>query len=275
MPRNFHLAEPVNAMHMTTPARIRLILALAAALLVVAAPAASAAPDGSAAARLAACRHSPSIDGRVATVAAWMRPLPTAKRLTLKLDLQQRQHVPGARWTPRTDVPGLGTWTVPSDALLGTRAGDVFKYRQAVGRLVLGYAYRFRVSFRWLDAAGAVVRESSVRTRACSQPGPDLVLTSLRTAPTRDPRLVRATLTVSNVGRAPAVRVVVGATPATGGSVRRSVGRLEPGESVVLSFVGPACVGGGTAALFTADPEGLVEEVDEKNNWLDGACSTP
>jgi hypothetical protein len=260
---------------MTTSARTRAALALAFAVaLAVAAPAAAVPVPADAGTRLVACRHSPSIDERVATVAAWMRPLATAKRLTLKIDLFQRQQVRGARWTQRTDVPGLGTWTVPSDALLGTRSGDVFKYRQAVGRLVLGSDYRFRVSFRWLDVAGAIVRESAMTTRTCRQPGPDLVLTGLRTAPTNDPSLVRAAFTVSNVGRAPAARVFVTATPATGGLVRRPVGRLEPGESVTLSFAGPACADGGTAALFTADPDGLVEEVDEGNNQLVGACAT-
>ncbi len=259
----------------TTPARIRALLALAlTALLAATATGSASAASTDAGARLLACRHSPSIDERVATVSAWMKPLATAKRLTLKIDLFQRQQVRGARWTQRTDVPGLGAWSVPSDALLGTRAGDVFKYRQAVGRLVLGSDYRFRVSFRWLDAAGAVARESALTTRACRQPGPDLVLTGLRTAPASDPSLVRATFTVSNVGRAPAARVVVGAMPATGERVRRPVGRLAPGESVTVTLLGPACANGGTATFFTADPDGLVEEVDEGNNQLDGACQT-
>lgn len=262
---------------MTTPARLRAVVALALALLLaIAAAATAAAPTpADAGARLLACRHSSSIDQRVATVSAWMRPLATARRMTLKLDLFQRQQTAGARWTQRTDVPGLGTWTVPSDALLGTRAGDVFKYRQAVGRLVLGANYRFRVSFRWLEDAGAVARESSLTTRVCRQPGPDLVLTGVRTAPVRDdPTVVRAFVTISNVGRVPAARVFVGSTPATGGVVRRLVGRLEPGASATVSIVGPACANGGTAALFTADPDGFVEEADETNNQLVGACAT-
>lgn len=271
---------------MGTPARIRaacaLVVALVATLLGAAVPAATVAapvPDGAAAARLAACRHSPSIDQRVAVVSARMKPLPGAARLTLKLDLFQRLQVPGARWTLRTDVPGLGTWTTPSDALLGTRAGDVFKYRQAVGRLVLGYAYRFRVSFRWLDATGAVVREGTLTTRACGQPGPDLVATTVRMDPHPVVRgAVRYAVTVVNQGRTPVARAILSATypgETTVGGHRKRIGRLLPGASVVIVFTGTPCAAGEAPAAFAVDPDGLVEETNEANNQLVASCPTP
>ncbi len=260
---------------MRTPARI-VLLALVAGLL--AAPPALGA-DPSAGARLLACRQSPSIDERVAVVSAWMKPLPTAQRLTLRLDLFQRQQVTGGRWPQRTDVPGLGAWTAPRDALLGPRAGDVFKYRQAVGRLVLGYAYRFRVSFRWLDDVGAILRETAVTTRACRQPGPDLVPTAVRS----EPSLVSRggylySVTVRNQGRAPVTRAILAATypgETTPGLHRHRTGRLAPGASVVLTFTGPPCHAGDVPPTFTVDPDGLVEETDEANNQLAGSCPAP
>lgn len=254
---------------------VALLAALAAA-----APAAAAPPpaDGAAGARLTACRTSPLIDERVAVVGTWMRPLPAATRLTLRIDLQQRA-LGVRRWTRRADVPGLGVWTAPSDALVGTRAGDVFKYRQAVGRLVVPAAYRFRVAFRWLDAAGAVVRETSVTTRACRQPDvrPDLVLGDVRVA-ARPEGGVRYTLFVTNAGASAVARAAVAATfpgDATPGAHVRTVARLVPGATAVLTFVGPGCPPGGVPALFTADPSNALDEADESNNELSGLCPAP
>lgn len=236
--------------------------------------------DALAHARLLACRRSPLLDGRVALVGAWMRPLPGATRLALRIDLLER--LPGSRrWTRRSDVPGLGAWTEPSDALVGTRAGDVFKYRQSVGRLAVRAAYRFRVAFRWLDAAGAVVREAAVTTRPCRQPDlrPELVLDEVRAVPTfRDPSLVRYAVLVRNAGRSTAARVAVAATlpgDTTPRSHVRGVRRLGPGQRAVVTFTGPGCAAGEAPALFVADPANAIDEADEANNELLAACPAP
>ena len=128
-----------------------------------------------------------------------MRPLAAGRRLAVRVDLWQR--VPGARWTQRTDVPGLGVWIAPSNPQLGSQPGDIFKYRQSVGRLAVPASYRFRVSFRWSDAAGAVVRATSVTTATCRQPDlrPDLVLAAVQATPApRHGGLVRYAVTVRN-----------------------------------------------------------------------------
>lgn len=274
-------------MRMQSVARIRLTTRLLGLALAVAA-AAAALPAGASAAwaapaarsqadaRLLVCRQSQSIDGRVAVVGASMRPLPGARRMALKIDLFQRRHAPGARWAQRTDVPGLGSWVSPSDRLLGINGGDRFRYRQAVGRLVVGASYRFRVAFRWLDSAGAVARETTVVTRACRQPAPDLVLTGARTAPAAGAYgLVRYTLRVANVGRRAAARVTVAAVSsawARGGAARRVVRRLAPGQAATVSFLLRACAAGDPPVAFLVDPDDTVEEVDETNNQLAVAC---
>lgn len=254
-----------------------IVVAILAALTLGGATASAASP-AQAGARLAACRHAPVADQRVAVASAWMKPLPAARHLSLKLDLYQRA-LPSGRWTLRTDVPGLGTWTAPSDALVGTRAGDVFKYRQAVGRLLLGYAYRFRVAFRWLDDAGAVVRESALTTRACRQPDgrPDLVLSAVRAEAAGD-GLARYAVTVANAGRSPARGVAVGATlpgETTPLGRVRQVGRLAPGASAVVTFTGPGCLAGQAPAAFAADPANAVDEANEANNQLLASCPAP
>ncbi len=259
-------------------------LTLAATLLTPLAPAATptrgtsavtAAPAG---ARVLACRHSPAIDQRTAVVGTWMRPLPTGRRLAVRIDLSQRN--PGGRWTQRTDVPGLGVWTTPSDALVGTRPGDVFKYRQAVGRLVVPAAYRFRVSFRWSDAGGAVVREAVRTTGMCRQPDlrPDLVLDSVTATPARSTGLVRYAVSVGNEGRSAVDRATVAATfpgDAAPGLHLRTVHGLAPGATILVTFIGPGCAAGGQPAAFLADPSNAVEEADEANNALTASCPAP
>jgi hypothetical protein len=262
----------------------RAVALLAALAAVAAAPGgspargASTAADAPAGARLLACRHSPGIDQRTAVVGTWMRPVADGRGLAVRIDLWQR--LPGGRWTLRSDVPGLGSWTTPSDALVGTRAGDVFKYRQAVGRLVVPAAYRFHVAFRWLDGEGAVVREAAVTTSTCRQPDlrPDLVLASVQVLPAAAPGLVRYAVLLGNEGRSPVAHVSIVATfpgDSTPGSHLRSVGRLAPGDTVLVRFIGPGCAAGEQPATFAADPANALDEGHETNNELAASCPAP
>jgi len=259
-----------------------MVARLAAALLAVAlvaasergASAASTAPAG---ARLVACHRAPSIDQRLVAVGTWMRPLPGGTRLAVKLDLWER--TPGQRWAVRTDVPGLGTWVTPSDAGVGSRAGDVFKYRQAVGRLEVPAAYRFHAAFRWLASDGTVVREAETTTRACRQPDlrPDLVPLDVRALPA-DGGLVRYVVRVGNEGKSTVARAAVAATfpgDAAPGLHVRTVRGLAAGAVVVVRFTGPGCAAGGQPAAFLADPANALEEADETNNALSAACPAP
>jgi len=258
----------------------RLVASLTVVLLAAApargADATSSAPAG---ARLAACHRSPSIDQRVAVVGTWMRPIDGGRRLAVRVDLYER--TPGQRWAVRTDVPGLGVWTTPSDAGVGSRAGDVFKYRQAVGRLEVPAAYRFHVTFRWLAADGTVAREAETTTRACREPDlrPDLVLRSVTAAPSSSsPGLVQYAVLVGNDGKSTVARATVTASfpgPAGPSPHRRNVRALAPGQTVRLTFTGPGCAAGGPPASFLADPANTLEEVDETNNALSAACPAP
>jgi len=258
-------------------------LAVTLLAVVLAAPTALAAASGrgasaaSAGARLVACHRSPAIDQRVAVVGTWMRPVAGGTRLAVKLDLWER--TPGQRWSQRTDVPGLGSWTTPSDAQLGTRAGDVFKYRQAVGRLEVPATYRFHVAFRWLGPNGKVVREAAVTTKTCREPDlrPDLMLRDVRALPTRGGS-VRYVVRVGNEGRSPAARATIAATlPGDAAPYQRTrvVHALAPGATAVVRFVGPGCLAGGQPATFAVDPANAVDEADEANNALSAVCPAP
>lgn len=254
-----------------------MVARLLAALTLAAAPAAAHAADAPAGARLLACHRSPSIDQRVAVVGTWMRPLDGGRRLAVRIDLYER--TPGAPWTLRSDVPGLGAWTTPSDALVGSRAGDVFKYHQAVGRLEVPAAYRFHVAFRWLAPDGTVVREAARTTAACREPDlrPDLVLRSVRALPAGGGS-VRYAVRVGNEGRSTVARATLAATfpgDAAPGMHLRRVSLLAPGDSVLVTFVGPGCAAGGQPAAFAADPANAVEESDESNDELAASCPAP
>jgi hypothetical protein len=265
--------------HELMVARLAASLSVALALVPAAAPArgANASSDASAGARLISCHRAPSIDERVAVVGTWMRPIAGGPHLAVKVDLWERR--PGQRWRLRSDVPGLGSWVTPSDAGVGSRAADVFRYRQAVGRLEVPAAYRFHVAFHWLDADGAVVREAARTTATCRQPDlrPDLVLLDVRSLPAGGD-LVRYVVRVGNEGESAVGRAVVAATlpgDTAPGLNSRVVRALPAGATAVVRFLGPGCAAGERPASFLADPSNVVDEIDETNNALAAVCPAP
>lgn len=221
-------------------------------------------------ARLISCRRSPRTEGRTAVVGASMSPVPGSKRLALRVELQQRP-LSGGRWALRSDVPGLGVWMAPSDPSIGSRPNDVYKYRQAVGRLTVPFAYRFRVGFRWLDGAGRVVREESTTTQPCREPDlrPDLVVESVRVDPGADPESSAYTVVVRNAGRSWAGSIGVAATFS---APARYIRGLAPSESGEVRFTGPACRAGEPGPTFLADPANAIDEARETNNSLVVTC---
>jgi hypothetical protein len=260
-------------------ARLAVLSLVALALVLASTPArgADASSDAPAGARLLRCHRAPAIDDRVAVVGTSMRPIAGGRHLAVRVDLWERR--PGERWSKRADVPGLGEWVAPSDAGVGSRAGDVFKYRQAVGRLEVPAAYRFHVAFRWLDADGAVVREAARNTAVCRQPDvrPDLVLLSVTALPAGN-GAVRYAVRVGNEGRSASARATVAATlpgDSAPGLHARAVRALAPGATAVVRFVGPGCAAGEQPASFLADPSNAVDETDETNNALAAVCPTP
>lgn len=235
----------------------------------------AAASDPPFGARLAACHRSPRAQQRVAVVSAWMRPVAGATRLALRIELLERP-LAGGPWSVRADVPGLGTWTSPADPSIGSRPADLFRYRQAVARLGVPFAYRFRVGFHWLDDAGRVVRAERRLTRACRQPDlrPDLAIPRVRVHPTLDPATLRYVVLVRNGGRSrtPAGVLVAATLPGDAAARTRTLPRLLPGDAVEVAFLGPGCPAGGTPPMFTVDPANAVEERDETNDAVTLAC---
>jgi hypothetical protein len=228
-------------------------------------------------ATLLSCRRGRRLELRSATVEARMRPLPNGRRMAVRVDLQQRELGARGRWTTRTDVPGLSTWTSPGDLMLGSSLNDQYVYRQAVGRLVVPYAYRFKATFRWYGADGRIVREAAMRTAVCREPDlrPDLRIVRVAVAPHPDPLLSRYVVVVRNVGRTAAARVGVAIAPAdatTPPRARRTIRLLRPQESREVALVGPRCEAGAEPTAWV-DPQGTVDEADEDDNALRATCT--
>ncbi|MDO8213082.1 CARDB domain-containing protein [Conexibacter sp. CPCC 206217] len=221
-------------------------------------------------ARIATCRKSPRTDLRTAVIAASMRPIDGGTKLSLRADLYQRP-LSGGRWALRSDVPGLGVWSSPTDPSIGSNPGDVFKYRYAVGRLVVPFAYRFRVTYRWSDLTGRVVREETVTTLPCKEPDlrPDIVIDDVVVEPALDPTQSTYTLFVRNAGRSTAWNVALSSSYAARVGTIRRIGPLETTE---LTFVAPLCAEGQPGPTFVADPSNAIDEARETNNTLVATC---
>jgi hypothetical protein len=114
-----------------------------------------------------ACHRSPDSLNRWIEVTAVMRPISGTERMAMKFELLQRQpHSRGFTDVPR-DHTDLGTWKHPTNPpTLGSRPGDHWNVKKLVVNLSSPAVYKFRVSFRWLDASGkslgTVVRQSQL-----------------------------------------------------------------------------------------------------------------
>lgn len=211
------------------------------------------------------CARGPAATDRHATFRATMRRVAGAKRMAMRISLQERVGDAGFR-TVR--APGLGTWR---KSYPGVRR---FSHRQRVLALAEGSSYRAVVSFRWYDDEGELVRRTRRRSKPCGQPGllPNLGILRIGGGEplAGAPRSYR--VRVVNRGRARAPRFT--ATLGVDGGVldTQSMAPLAPGEVRQLSFTGPACEASVTARV---DPEDAVREGSEKDNVLTAPCPTP
>jgi hypothetical protein len=210
--------------------------------------------------RVAAC--SPA--DHSAVFYARMRRVPGTVWMALRLTLLERTGKAG--FAP-VRVPGLGRWRRSQTG----RAG--FAVRQRVRNLTDGAAYRARVDFRWKDAKGAAVHSERHTSRGCSlakRPLPNLRARPIWAHLTDVSGVLRYAVRVSNVGRAPAQLVPVRLSVDGSEVNTRTVAALNPDQSVLLFFKGPACERTVTAM---ADPAGLIPERDETDNATQVACA--
>ena len=192
-----------------------------------------------------------------------MYPLAAADRMAMRFTLLQ--HAEQESFAP-VRAPGLGRWRKSKHAVGG------FGYRQRVRGLADGSLYRMQVDFRWYDEQGAVIRRARRRSRICSQVGPlpNLRVKTIDSGPTPIAGVRRYEVRAANRGPA-AARMVDVAFEVDGSAVdTQTLAVLDPDQTQVLTFRGPACETGVKAIV---DPSGTVRETAEHDNVQALSCS--
>jgi hypothetical protein len=201
---------------------------------------------------------------RTASFYARVRRVTGAERMGMRFTLLE-QTGEGASLQPRR-VPGLGRWRKSRP---GRRA---FGVRQRVRNLVEGSAYRMRVSFRWYDADGAIVKRTRRRSGFCRQygPRPNLQVKLFDSERTDVPGELRYFVTVSNTGKAAAHDAAIRLEVDGSEAATKNVHLLGRAETKTVTLRGPAC----TARVEAqADPANLIPEWSETDNSDSRACS--
>lgn len=240
----------------------------------VLAPAAGAAshPRVPVTARLSLCHPAVDPFKRQVAYRATMLGIPGARRLAIADDLLVRRA--GAPSFTSLRAPGLGSFQ--GRAISGGAAKDRFRRVNTVDNLAGPATYRFRITFRWYDRDGHVLKTVESRTKTCFQPEPRPDLRFVGAITTSSvpghPRQTRYEATVKNAGGSPSGAFTT-AFSFPGEPVRtKAAPSLRAGAATTVRFVGPPCTAGATPAL-TLDPDNSVREFDETNNALRGTCS--
>jgi hypothetical protein len=241
---------------------------LIAAAVVLATPAAAAAEPPPLKAALAACLTGSGAADRSAAFTGSMpgSAVDGTRRMAMRFDLQRRASPDDAYEGVR--VPGLGAWLMSATG----RSGFVFTQR--VRRLQAPGSFRAVVRFRWLGAAGQVLRTARRTTPVCTQPDwrADLRAGALAAdAPALPGSPATYRLTVSNGGRGAAGAFDVSLEAGGAAVTRREQDGLQAGGQVTLSFTAPACAPG-TTVRIVLDPGGELAEAVEGDDVVLRAC---
>jgi hypothetical protein len=191
---------------------------------------------------------------RAVTFYARMATMPGASRMQIRFQVLERLGHDG--WT-RLDVPALRQWRT-------SQAGvQRFGWKQTVDALRIGGAYKARVQYRWLSAAGAVLDSAARDTQVCRGPLPNLAVRdlSVKPGPTADTRSYR--VAVGNTGKIAADTLEVSLSVDKAILDTITLNHLVPGETRTLTFTGPVCR---YAVRVTADPGNSIGESLENDN---------
>jgi hypothetical protein len=215
-------------------------------------------------ARTTACTTGEEATSRAAAFTGSMPAVPGTKRMLMRFVLVQRLGETGP-FTP-VDVPGWGDWQRSDPG----RPGFVFTKR--IDSLAAPAAYRARISFRWYDRKGRVLRSTARTSSTCLQPDPrpELVLGGLDMAAKGKGQAVY-TLSAGNDGRSTARAFTV--TVTVDGAVQPplTLGPLAPGERGQGTIVGARCTPGSVVTV-TLDPDDVVDERTEDDDVVQRPC---
>jgi hypothetical protein len=204
-------------------------------------------------AKVVACDVTSS--DRSASYYARMDAIPGASRMQVRFQLLERLGRDEA-WN-KIDVPALRQWHTSQPGV------KRFGWKQTVDALRAGAAYKTRVHYRWLSAAGTVLASEIRDTPVCRGPLPNLAVGDLTVAagPTGDTRTYRSDVT--NTGKVDADAVDVSLTVDKAVLDTVTLTHLAAGETKTVSFTGPACRHG---VRVKADPGNSIGETLEGDN---------
>jgi len=212
------------------------------------------------AAKLVAC--DVTSNDRAATFYGRMDTVTGASKMQIRFQLLQRLGNDDT-WE-KVDLPALRQWhsSQPGVKRLG--------WKQTVDALRIGAAYKARIQYRWLSAAGAVLGSLSRDTPACRGPLPNIVVGDVTTkpGPTADTRTYR--VDISNRGKLDAGGVDVSLNVDKAILDTVTLTHLAVGETRIVSFTGPSCR---HAVRVTADADNSIGESLEGDNSKLFACS--
>jgi hypothetical protein len=215
-----------------------------------------------------ACRQALDPSRRSVSVTAVMGTVAGAQRLQMRFQLLRRS----GGGVAALRGGDLGKWISPNPPTLGQHSHDVWIVRHPVTGVPVPGTYHFRVSFRWLGAAGHLLGRTTQTSASCREPDlrPDLWVSLLSVQPSggKDQYVVQ----VGNGGLRGAANVEVSFAPGGGGQPQMiTIPRLQSHATIQETFTGPACASA-TPPTITVDPNKQVSDLNRGNNSLTATC---
>lgn len=256
--------------------------AVATADVAKAKPQAKAAAGPRASVSVAKCRSAATYADRRLEFRASMSAAPAAGKMELRYTLYRRYNNQSRfRVVQPTEGSSLGEWLASSDP-------EVTKYIHslAVTPVETAAVYRVKVSYRWHDSSGKVIKRAKRTSKLCKQRRglPNLDISSVQQYPNGSPVFpdlpVIWVVTVRNNGSSsaslPAGLIVSGT--ANGGlsdgtvdaQPLNALDTIPAGTTLTRQLYGQECRGG--PVQITVDPMNLVREKNEKDNIFKGSC---
>ena len=197
-----------------------------------------------------------SLEDKTAVFYARMRKLHGTKRMRMRFSLLER--AAGTRHFKRVHAPGLSRWRKSAQGV------HAYGYSQEVRGLHDDSAYRMRVRYRWYDKENQLQRSARRTSKPCRMfvPLPNL---RVRVVDVSSGYVAR----VTNTGQASATNVGVQLRVDRGVPKTESIANLDPQETQLVAFDGPACR---NKYVFRVDPADSIPETNEDDNRATRLC---
>ena len=237
---------------------LALLLASSLPLAALTGPAHAAVPT----VKVADCRTGDEPQERAASFAGRMRAVKGTARMAMRFELLEQ--TPGADEPQAVKAPQLLNWRRSKPGV------KTFSYLQTVKGLSSGVTYRARVTFRWLNSAGKVIKTDERESGTCVQDGdlPNLVLGSVKAGSGSVDGTAVYVVQVGNTGAGDAEGLTVSLFADGAHIDTRTIDGLKAGDFTTVKFTGPRC----NKLRAVVDRGQTVPETVEEDNELRARC---